>query len=76
MRYRDANQWEAPNTHRKWDYGARTDGQPEYRGHNTLTASDDDVTWLITFNTYSEAGDVIDSKTTRGSWTNRATLFA
>jgi hypothetical protein len=75
MRYRDANQWEAPNTHRKWDYGARTDGQPEYRGQNTLSAADGDPHWLITYCEYSVSGDLIESWTTRGSWTDRATLF-
>ena len=75
MKYKDANQWEAPNTHRKWDYGERTDGQPVYRGHNTFDASEDDVRWVITYNEYDEDGDIIDSWTTVGSWTGRAALF-
>jgi len=75
MRYKDANQWEAPDTQRLWDYDGRTDGQPVYRGFNTFAATEADTAWVITKYVYTVSGELLSSKTTRGSWSGKTLLF-
>ena len=65
-----------PHITQKFDYGARTDGQPEYYGW-VKNEYDDASTRCVFFNfTYSISGFVTTIVSKEGSWTGRAALFA
>jgi hypothetical protein len=68
--YRDIPGWT-----QKYDYGARTDGQPVYHGRALNGASEDDPDWIITYYTYNGSDFIGTAICKIGSWTDRATLF-
>jgi hypothetical protein len=75
-RYKDAVARDIPGIQQKFDYGDRTDGQPEYQGHASIDRDDDDVRWVIHKYTYNVEGfpTVIQSK--EGAWSGRVALFS
>jgi len=69
--YRDLPYWK-----KVYDYGIRTDGQPVYRGYATINALTDDLTWIIFFSKYNDAGYLSEEYCLEGAWEDRVTLFA
>jgi hypothetical protein len=76
MRLRDGYARDLPFMQQKFDYGARVDGQPVYRGIARVEDADDDTDWIIHYTTYNADGspDVIKSR--EGAWSGRVALFA
>ena len=62
----------------RWDYGSRTDGQPEYVGYAKAGTAVGTVAWLLHKFTYTTVGDndfVSRREVATGNWANRDTYF-
>lgn len=66
---------EAPNRTTQFDYGARTDGQPEYIGHAPRGTSTGSGGWTIFKYTYDGSNFVTQIESVVGIWSLRATYF-
>ena len=76
MRLRDAHARDIPGRKQKFDYGARTDGQPVYYGQVSMEDGDDSKKWVIHYFQYDGDGYVTEIQCLEGTWTGRAALFA
>jgi hypothetical protein len=76
MRLRDAYARDIPNMQQKFDYGARTDGQPDYAGFAHIGNTDDDTVWVIHYFVYDVSGFVTTIYSKEGAWSGRVALFA
>lgn len=66
----------APGMQRVYDYGSRTDGQPEYEGLAPMGASESSALWSVWKHTYDAGtGFIMKTETSEGTWTGRASLF-
>lgn len=68
--YRDIPGWT-----QLFDYGARTDGQPDYLGRALNGTAEGDLDWVITYFTYDASGFIQSAICKVGSWTDRSSLF-
>jgi hypothetical protein len=68
--YRDIPGWT-----QKFDYGVRTDGQPDYLGRAPNGTDVGAPDWVITYFTYDGDGFIETAICKVGSWTDRASLF-
>lgn len=59
---------------RKLDYGARTDGQPEYIGLALMATADATAEWYIFKFTYTSDFNTL-TESAYGAWNGRALLF-
>lgn len=66
---------EAPNRTTQFDYGVRTDGQPDYIGHAPFGTSQSATGWTIFKYTYNGSNFVTQIESTVGKWSLRATYF-
>lgn len=64
-----------PQERRLYDYGARTDGNPVYRGNAKLGTPTSAASWIMVYTKYNDNGDVIEEYCLEGVWDNRAVLF-
>ena len=69
--YRDLPYWK-----KVYDYGARPDGQPVYRGYATLDSETDSITWIMFFSKYNDANYLTEEYCLEGAWDDRVALFA
>lgn len=75
MRLIDAYLRDVPDIQGLTDYGAHTDGQPEYVGFANINAADSDPVWVIHYFEYNAQGNETVRRSRRGAWSERATLF-
>jgi hypothetical protein len=61
------------NQHTKYDYVARTDGQPVYAGFAPRGLADSNPNWMLYKYTYDGSNQVTDISIAYDSWDNRAT---
>jgi hypothetical protein len=61
------------NYHIEADYGARTDGQPEYLGQAPWQAETTDDVWILYNMAYDGNDQMTSRKTAYGTWDDRAT---
>lgn len=66
---------EAPERIQLFDYGARTDGQPEYIGHAPSGTAEGDDGWVLFKFTINGSGFVTKVESTGGIWTVRDLYF-
>lgn len=59
------------NQKERWDYGARTDGQPDYWGFAPKGLAEGSDGWIIYKYTYS-GSNATEKNIAYGNWTNRA----
>ncbi len=59
-----------------FDYGARTDGQPDYYAWNDIGADEAATNWSVTKYTYDGSDNVSKIQSRKGSWTGRVALFS
>lgn len=64
-----------PGIRQRFDYGARTDGQPDYIGYADIEATDASVKWVIFKYSYNGDGSISMIESRRGSWDGRVALF-
>lgn len=74
------NLWQAffnelPRTQLFFDYGVRTDGQPDYMGRSPIDTAENG-TWTISFFKYDVSNNMIEKYTKEGAWADRVSLFA
>ena len=70
---------EAPNRTTKFDYGARTDGQPEYIGHAIKGTATSSIGWVIFKYTYASSSNdanVTQIDSSGGAWDLRTEYWA
>lgn len=58
----------------RFDYGARTDGNPVYAARAVQGTADTSATWQIQRFTYDSLSRPIDIQVLTGAWADRATL--
>lgn len=59
----------------QYDYGSRTDGQPDYEGFGAPGLADNADGWLIYKNTYDINSFITKREARIGVWDDRASLF-
>jgi YD repeat-containing protein len=64
-----------PHHTQKFDYGVRTDGQPDYYGVAKNEYGDTDPKWVIHRYTYNGSGFVTAIVSKEGAWSARAVLL-
>lgn len=64
-----------PEKDQLFDYDGRTDGQPVYVGYAELGTLESGE-WVIHYFEYDVNSNITRIQSRRGSWTNRAALFA
>lgn len=75
MILREAYFRDLPEERRLYDYGARTDGQPVYRGNAKLDTPEDADSWIMVYSKYDASGNTTEEYCLKGKWTERAVLF-
>ncbi len=65
-----------PNHYQKvFDYGVRTDGQPDYMGIGDEGSSTASNSWVIKQYTYDGSNNCTNIKTAVGAWDDRTSLI-
>ena len=60
------------NMQERYDYGSRTDGQPEYAGYGARGLATSSDGWLLFKYTYDASGNMTLKQVAYDSWDNRA----
>jgi len=75
MILRNAFYKDLPNEQKRFDFGARTDGQPVYRGFARLGVPTSNSSWILVFSKYAVDGYLIEEYSLEGAWDDRVVLF-
>lgn len=76
MRMSDGFFRDIPFWQKRFDYGARDDGQPVYRGYVVKIKGTDEDGWIIFFTKFNVDGFIIEEYSLEGVWDDRVALFA
>lgn len=75
MKLKDGFLRDLPWIVKKFDYLARMDGQPVYRGYAPLGSADTFPKWVVFYSVYDVNNWLIAEYSREGAWVDRTTIF-